>query len=221
MIHFHCNVFIIYGVKTMTIGEYIKKLRQERGLSQEQLGKIVGVQRAAVQKWEAGKTQNLKRETIKILSDYFDVSPASFIEEKSNIVMLDDVKLYNAPLFESVSAGFGVTALDEIIGYVPVMIASDDEAEETICIKVKGDSMSPKIEDGDIIQVRKQTSVDSGDIAVVLLDGSDGLVKKVEYTADSIRLVSLNMNYPPIILNGKDVTRCDVLGKVKRIIRDI
>lgn len=65
----------------MKIGEYIKELRQSKGLSQEELGKIVGVQRAAVQKWENGTVTNLKRETIKKLADYFDVEPASFIIE--------------------------------------------------------------------------------------------------------------------------------------------
>ena len=63
--------------------------------------------------------------------------------------------------------------------------------DETICIRVKGDSMSPKIEDGDLIQVHKQSSVDSGDIAVVLLDGSEGLVKKVVYDAEYIQLIKL------------------------------
>ncbi len=65
----------------MNIGEYIKQLRLSAGLSQEELGKIIGVQRAAVQKWECGKVQNLKRETIKKLSETFNVSPSSFINE--------------------------------------------------------------------------------------------------------------------------------------------
>lgn len=63
----------------MDIGEYIKQLRTKKGISQEELGKVVGVQRAAVQKWEAGKVQNLKRGTIKKLADYFNVSPVNFI----------------------------------------------------------------------------------------------------------------------------------------------
>lgn len=67
----------------MDVGEYIKELRTSKGLTQEELGKIVGVQRAAVQKWESGMTQNLKRVTIQILADYFCVSPASFFSSKS------------------------------------------------------------------------------------------------------------------------------------------
>lgn len=61
------------------VGLYIKRLREEKGLTQEQLGEIVGVQKAAVQKWESGTTKNLKRHVVKTLSDYFEVSPASFV----------------------------------------------------------------------------------------------------------------------------------------------
>ena len=55
----------------MTMGEYIKQLRTEREWSQDELGKKVGVNRAAVQKWEKGSVENIKRTTIKKLSDVF------------------------------------------------------------------------------------------------------------------------------------------------------
>lgn len=61
------------------VGAYIKRLREENGLTQEQLGEIAGVQKAAVQKWESGTTKNLKRKVIKALSEYFGVSAASFV----------------------------------------------------------------------------------------------------------------------------------------------
>lgn len=64
----------------MTVGDYIKELRTSRGYSQEQLGKMLGVQRAAVQKWECGAVQNLKRETIKKLSEVFNVPASPFID---------------------------------------------------------------------------------------------------------------------------------------------
>lgn len=67
----------------MDLGEYIKSLRKAKGLSQEELGTIVGVQRAAVQKWESGKTQNLKRDTIEKLASFFGISPAAFFENNT------------------------------------------------------------------------------------------------------------------------------------------
>ena len=85
----------------MNIGEYIKNLRLAKNLTQEELGKIVGVQRAAVQKWESGQVQNLKRTTIQKLADFFDVSPATFIcldEVEATAIELttDEIKIINA-----------------------------------------------------------------------------------------------------------------------------
>lgn len=68
----------------MTVGEYIKELRLSKNLTQEDLGRIAGVKKAAVQKWESGQTQNLKRTTIKVLADYFNVSAADFVRNDIN-----------------------------------------------------------------------------------------------------------------------------------------
>lgn len=64
----------------MTMGEYIKRLRTDRGWTQEELGKMVGVNRAAVNKWENGSVENIKRTTIKRLSEIFDVPPCDLMQ---------------------------------------------------------------------------------------------------------------------------------------------
>lgn len=75
----------------MTMGEYIKQLRTKHDLSQEELGKLCGVNRAAVNKWEKGSVENIKRSTIKRLSEIFGVSPCELMcfdeptEEESRI----------------------------------------------------------------------------------------------------------------------------------------
>ncbi len=203
------------------IGNYIRRLRNEKGLTQEQLGEMVGVQKAAVQKWENGSVQNLKRATIKKLSEIFNVSPVTFVKEDdeqyepSNIsYIIGSKNMYQIPVFESVSAGFGAYASNDIIDYIPVIITNPADVEDTIAVKVTGDSMYPKIEDGDIIIVRRQTSVDSGDIAVVLLDNDEGLVKKVVYGPTWIELQSINESYPVQRFDGAEVTRLRVVGKV-------
>ena len=139
----------------------------------------------------------------------------------SNTIFLDDTKIHMIPLYESVSAGFGAYAANEIIGYMPCFLPSDAEASETLYIKVSGDSMYPKIENGDIVQVHKQSSVDSGSIAVVLLDKTEGLVKKVVYGEDWIELHSINPMYPVQRFSGEQITRLEILGLVKRITKDV
>ena len=117
-------------------------------------------------------------------------------------------------MYETVSAGFGAFAQDEILEYLPVVITNPYDARDTIGIRVKGNSMYPKIEDGDIIIVRKQESVDSGSIAVLLLDGEEGLVKRVEYGPDWIDLISINPEYAPRHFEKEEVLRLRVVGLV-------
>lgn len=86
----------------MDVGNYIKTLREANGYSQEELGRMVGVQKSAVNKWEKGIVKNLKRETILKLSDIFNVNPANFIDEdsiyedkQSNITDIESKSLYS------------------------------------------------------------------------------------------------------------------------------
>lgn len=141
---------------------------------------------------------------------------------KSNASIIeDDNSVYMIPVFESVSAGFGTYADDYITEYIPMYFSNPHEANESIFVTVRGDSMYPKIEDGDVVLVHKQTSVDSGTIAVVLLDGEEALVKKIVYGDVWIELHSVNPMYPVMRFEGEDVLRLQVLGQVKKIIKNV
>ena len=81
----------------MTMGEYIKQLRTSHGFSQEELGKMVGVNRAAVNKWECGRVENIKRSTIEQLAKILGVSPADLacemLKKFSRLDSVDQGKL--------------------------------------------------------------------------------------------------------------------------------
>ena len=149
-----------------------------------------------------------------------DNMPRARRTEVSNISeVIDSDKIYTIPVFESVSAGFGAYAANEIVDYIPTIINNPYDVDDTIAIRVTGDSMYPKIEDGDIIIVRRQTSVDSGSIGVVLLDEGEGLVKIIEYGSTWIELRSINENYPVQRFEDAEVQRLRVVGKVQQIIK--
>ena len=69
----------------MTTSEIIKRLRKERGLTQEQLGQIIGVQKSAIAKYESGRVENLKRSSIEKLAKFFDVSPSYLLGITDNV----------------------------------------------------------------------------------------------------------------------------------------
>lgn len=213
------------------IGKRIKQARESKGMSQEELGNQLGLNKSSIQRYESGQVQRIKLPILENMAKILNVNPSWLVlksddpephKEPSNISCVVDSKLiHQIPVFESVSAGFGAYASSEIIDYIPVVIKNGYDVDDMIAIKVKGDSMFPKIEDGDIIVVRRQTSVDSGDIAVVLLDGDEGLVKKVVYGSTWIELQSINEDYPIQRFEDAEVTRLRVAGKVMQIIKTL
>ena len=185
----------------------------------------LGLSTAIATKWKNGSIP--RDTTLKKVADYFGVSVEYLKGEPerqpdgSEIIALDQRNLRMVPLFETVSAGFGAYASEDIQDYMPVYFHNHSEAAQTICIKVRGNSMSPKIEDGDIIQVHKQESVDDGSIAVVLVDGDEGLVKKLQYRPDGVDLISMNPMYPPMRFDATEASRVRVVGLVTQVIKGI
>ena len=138
-----------------------------------------------------------------------------------NLSVSDQSHVFKIPIYESVSAGFGTYTNDSIIGYEDVYVDNPADVPDLMFIKVHGDSMEPKIEDGDLIQVRRQTSIDSGDFGVVLVDNMDGFVKKVIYGSTWIELRSLNPKYAPMKFKNAEVTRIRVIGKVLKVTKTL
>ena len=201
----------------MSIGENIKKHRLTLGLTQDKLGEMLGVTGKAVSTWEKG-TKIPRMPIIKRLSELFEIPKSQLIDDDGD-KKLDPI--VHVPLVGRVAAGEGCFAEDNYDGYEPVPADILTPDEKYIFLNVKGDSMSPKIEEGDHLLVQLQPSVDSGSFAVVVIDDEDGVVKKVCYTADRIELISENPYYPPRIFEGADVTRVRVVGLVKYIYRKL
>ncbi|MGN0647144.1 MAG: helix-turn-helix domain-containing protein [Oscillospiraceae bacterium] len=207
----------------ITFGQQLKEMRKRKRITQAQLAEMCHVSQGTIANWEAGNRQP-DLPTVSMIADVMEITVDKLIgrstpSEPSNISAVYEDHIRMVPVFESVSAGFGALAENSVVDFIPLRIVSDYEASETICIRVQGDSMFPKIENGDIIQVHKQESVDSGDIAVVLLDGDEGLVKKVVYGSDWIELHSINPMYPVQRFEKADVLRLRVVGKVKGVFK--
>lgn len=192
----------------------------------EKVAAALDLQPSVINSWKVGNVP--KWGVLYNVAGYFNVPLADLIgtdmrAEKPRKLAEErnTPKVHMIPLYEDVSAGFGALAVDHVVDYVPLYFSTVYEAQESLCIKVRGNSMSPKIEDGDIILVHKQDSVESGSIAVVLLDGDNGLVKKVVYSDNWIELQSINPLYIPMRFNGKDKQSVRIVGAVKKIIKEV
>lgn len=177
----------------------IKKAIDESGFSYSELSELTGISKSSLQRYATGETHKIPIDCVEAIAKATRKDAAYLMgweDEKPNAELISaGDSIYKIPVFSSVSAGFGAYACSDIIDYMPLYFQNPSDVPDTICIKVQGDSMYPKIEDGDIIVVRRQESVDSGSIAVVLVDEEQGYVKKVIYDRETIELHSINPEY--------------------------
>jgi repressor LexA len=215
----------------MTIGEKIMKRRIELAMSQEELAKKVGYKdRSSIARIESGE-RDIRQSSVVKFAEALSTTPAWLMDissdqqqptsaPSSNVQPLPACSVRMIPCFDSVSAGFGAFARDSIVDYIPIFIESEQEAADTICVRVCGDSMHPRIEDGDIVQVHKQETAENGDI-VVILDGSTAYVKRFIRGKNGVILESFNPAYPPMHFTKLESNELRIVGVVKRIIRDV
>ncbi len=191
----------------------IKKRRLELGLTLEEVGKAVGVSKSTVRKWETGYIGNMKRDKIGKLATVLKISPAEFMGwDISKLETYPVGTIHKIPIIGRVAAGSGCLAQYDPLGYE---IATDiKNPEEYIYFKVKGDSMHPNIMDGDLALIHIQPDVESGELAVVVVNCEEGVIKKVVKHDGAVSLVSFNPEYPPRLIMGYELKEFYIFGKV-------
>lgn len=189
----------------------IKELRQALGLSQKQLADMLFVNQTAVSQWERGVTTPNKETLIK-LTNIFNTTTDDLLGVKNVSQSKKGIKI---PVLGDVAAGIPIEAIEDIIDYEEI----DEEMAkkgEFFGLRIKGDSMSPRMLEGDIVIVQKTSVVNTGEIAVVLVDGDSAMVKKYVRHDNGISLLSFNQAYAPKFYTAEEIVSLPVtvIGKV-------
>ena len=200
----------------MTISERIKYLRKAKKITQEELAKIINVERSSVAKYETGTTPSM--EILIRIANYFNVTvdyllgnsptpspdittiPGIFIPKKKRLPMLGDI-----------ACGEPIFAEESFEGYIEI----EDCINADFCLRAKGDSMiGARIMDGDIVIVKKQDMVQNGEIAVVLID-DEATLKRAYFYPDKNKLIlnPENPKYEPLVFIGEELNSIRILGK--------
>lgn len=199
----------------------LKECIEKSGLTYMELEKKTGIAKSSIQRYANGSTKKIPIDAIQAIAKAVDVPATYIMGWEQNVTPLSSDNVFMRPLYESVAAGFGAPAVNQIISYIPTYINNVSEKDKYIWVRVQGDSMFPKIEDGDKILIRLQDSVDSGQVGVVLIDGEEAVVKKINYDTDYIELISFNPYYPPRRFEGSDVQRIRVVGLVREVNKEL
>lgn len=192
----------------------IKKRRTELNMTQEELAQKMGYSgKSMIAKIEAGKV-DLPQSKIMAFADALNTTPSYLMGWDEN-VSNEKLELgkYRIPIVSVVAAGVPIYSEDNIIGWVDY---DKNPGNDVFALKIKGDSMAPKISNGDIVIVDKSVAWEDNDIVIVRVNGHEGTCKRVKKYADGISLISINPNYEPMYYTKDQVNSMpvEIVGRV-------
>ena len=174
----------------------------------------LGVKYTTFTDWVKGNSYP-RIDKIELMANYFGISKADLVEDHSSKNKGAKIKVYGR-----VAAGIPIEAIQDVIDEeeIPEELA---RTGEFFGLKISGDSMSPDIHDGDTVIVRRQDDAESDEIVIALVNGNDGVCKRLKKYKDSISLISTNPSYAPMYFSQEEVDTKPVriIGKVVELRR--
>lgn len=191
----------------------IKFLREEFNMTQQELANKINGAKSTIAMYEKGDRKPSLEVLIK-LSEIFNCS-IDYILCKTNIRNAV-INVARIPILGTVKAGYDWLAEENVIDYITLKEELPN-VNEYFGLRITGDSMLPLLSDGDLVIVHDQDDVESGQTAVVLINGEEATVKKVVKTNDGIELHSMNPYYPTKKFTYEDMKDIPVkiIGRVK------
>ena len=186
-------------------------LRNSRGMTQQDVAKILDVTRQCYGHYESGK-RDIDNTNLVKLANFYGVTTDYILGRKNGYVRI--------PVYGNIAAGIPIEA---IVDYDPDNADDWEEISEElarngahIALRIKGDSMEPRMRTGDVVIVRVQPDVENGDIAAIRVNGDEVTCKKISKTADGIMLIPLNHNYDTKFYSAEQIASLPVsiIGKV-------
>ena len=190
----------------------IKSTRESLKLTKRELAKRIGVHESSINKYEKGLV-DIPLSKITELARVLNVTESYLMGwEDDDKETSQGIKI---PVLGTVAAGIPISAVEDILDYEEIPQSWQNQGE-FFGLRIKGDSMQPKMDEGDVVIVRQQSDANNGDTVIVLVNGDDATCKKLQKTDNGIMLVSTNPNYLPMFFTNEEIVTKPVviLGKV-------
>lgn len=205
------------------IGKRIKEKREHIGMTQEELATKLGYKnKSTIAKIENGTNDIVQSKVIEF-ANVLDTSVAYLMGWDNNVGPIpngtkEKKKGVTINVLGRVAAGIPIEAVEDIIDTEEIteeMAATGD----FFGLKIHGDSMEPRINEGDVVIVRQQDDAESGDIVIALVNGCDATCKRLKKYADGIMLLSNNPKYEPMVFSNQEIVEKPVriIGRVMEL----
>ncbi|HIX12060.1 MAG TPA: XRE family transcriptional regulator [Candidatus Anaerofilum faecale] len=183
----------------------LKEMRTRRGFTQVGLSRMLGISQQAVGKWETGRCTP-DPQTLARLASILDTTVDYLLGGNSS-----GVGECMVPVLGTVKAGFGALAYQEDCGSEP---ANVKDPGQYFYLIVRGDSMEPRIHDGDLALVHRQPTLESGELGVVVYGDGEGTLKKYIRQGQAVILQPFNPAYPSQVIAGEELEHLYIAGRV-------
>lgn len=184
------------------------------GKQQKEVAKDLGIPNTTFNSWCVGRIMP-RMGKVQMIADYFGIGKSDLVDDKSNIVGKRSNTGVVISVYGKVAAGIPIEMIEDIIDTeeIPEKMARNGEF---FGLQIHGDSMEPRMIDGDVVIVRRQDDAESGDIVIATINGTDATCKRLKKYSDGIALISINPKYDPIYFSNREVMEkpVKVLGKV-------
>lgn len=194
----------------------LKNVMDKKEISPAELSRLSGITPSSISDYLTGKYEP-KQDKIDLIARALNISPAwlmGYDSERST-----RKKGTRIPVLGRVAAGIPIEAITDVDDWeeIPESMA---KTGEYFALRITGNSMEPRMLNGDVVIVKRQSDVDNGDVAVVLVNGNDATVKQITKSETGLTLIGWNLAvYTPRTYNKKECRELPVsiLGKVVEI----
>lgn len=191
----------------------LKELRKAAKLSQTELAKIFNVAQNTLSNWENGNRM-IDMATAVEISKFFNVS-VDYLLSRDEVPSSQSASGTWVPVLGNVQAGIPVETVQDILDYEDISNITKDPSDY-FALKIKGNSMEPRLCAGDVVIVKKQASAQDGDIVIALVNGDEATVKKFKKRPEGVMLIPLNPQFDTMFYSNDEIEKLPVsiLGKV-------
>ena len=201
----------------MSIGKNIKALREKRGWTQAELAARLGVSDKTVSSWEIDRTEP-KMGKVEALALVLGCLKTDIIGEDTAIKKNkpNTTTAVRIPVYGNVAAGIPLEMITDIVDWEEISAAMMNGDSEFFALRIHGDSMEPRIKDGDVVIVRKQNDAETGDVVIAAVNGDSATCKRLRKLRDGIELIPSNPSYEPFYFSNQEIIEkpVTILGKV-------
>lgn len=197
----------------MTMGDRIHTLRKQKGLTLEYVGKMTGVAKSTVRKWESGDIVSIRSVSLMKLADLLGTTSEYIVKGETDNVLFKNLEpmpdTRPVPVIGRIACGIPLLAEENVEGYAEL----DKRVRADFALRCVGDSMiNAHIFDGDLVFIRKQPDVENGEIAAVVID-AEATLKRVYKYRDRIELRPENPLFPVLNYEGEELEQIRIIGK--------